>query len=184
MARTLWLLIALLQTTPAVPPQQSVPASQSTILAKAADPQTRNVRVLFEDDVLSFVARTFGDRREPQSATEPALFARSKERSRWVHILGITTAGARLGRSWTDDPIAQRKLRTAPVGWDFTGFAGKPYLDVPLKTTASVVFPDRITYAAESGQYELHFFSAYDVPSAETVLIVRRSDLLESFNRR
>jgi hypothetical protein len=183
MARVLWLLIVLLQTTPAVPPPQSLPASQSTILAKSADPQARNVRVLFEDDVLAFVARTFGDRREPQG-TEPALFAHSKDRNRWLHILGITTAGARLGRSWSDDPLAQRKLRTAPVGWDFTGFASKPYLDIPLKTTASVVFPDRITYDAESGQYELHFFSVYEVPSAETVLIVRRSDLVESFNRR
>ena len=113
----------------------------------------------------------------PRTTTEPGLFVHSKERNRWLQILAISTAGGRLGRSWTDDPQAQRKLRTAPVGWDFTPFAGRPYIDQPLKTTGSVAFPDRITFDEASGQYELRYFSSFGVPSAETVLFIRRADL-------
>ena len=112
------------------------------------------------------------------------LFVHSKERNRWLQILAIATAGGKLGRSWTDDPQSQRRLRTSPVGWDFTSFATRPYIDQPLKTSASIAFPDRITFDEATAQYELRYFSSFGVPSAETVLFIKKIDLILSFLRR
>jgi hypothetical protein len=155
-----------------------------SVITRSCEAPVRNTEVLFYDDVVLIASRTLSERREGPGAQEPALFAHSKERNRWVQILAIATAGGRLGRSWTDDPQAQKKLRTAPVGWDFTSFAGRPYIDQPLRTTGSIVFPDKITYDAEAGQYELRYFSVYGVSSAETVLFIKRSDLIDAFTRR
>ena len=108
----------------------------------------------------------------------------SKDTNRWLQVLAISTASAKLGRSWSEDPQAQRKLRAAPVGWDFTPFATRPYIDQPLHMSGSIAFPDRVAYDAASGRYELHFFSSWGVASAETVLYIARSDLADAFAKR
>lgn len=163
--------------------QTATPAPSASVITRACEPPVHNVQTLFYDDAFMFAGRTFGDRQQG-TTTEPALFVHSKERNRWLQILAISTAGGRLGRSWTDDPQAQRKLRAAPIGWDFTPFASRPYIDQPLKTTGSIAFPDRITFDEPSGQYELRFFSSYEVPSAETVLFIKRTDLVDAFLKR
>ena len=171
-------------TAPQTPAPPTAPAGPPSITSKHTEPPARNVQILFADDAVVFAARTFSDRRDAAGAPEPALFAHSKEKNRWIQILAISTAGGRLGRSWSDNPDAQRKLRTAPVGWDYTGYAGKPYIEQPLKTTGSVAFPDRITYDPATDQYEVRYFSSFGVESAETVLFIRRADLLDAFIRR
>jgi hypothetical protein len=142
------------------------------------------VQTLYYDDTFMFAGRTYGERREPGTMTEPGLFVHSKERNRWLQILAIATAGGKLGRSWTDDPQSQRRLRSSPVGWDFTSFATRPYIDQPLRTTGSIAFPDRITFDEATAQYELRYFSSFGVPSAETVLFIKKIDLILSFLRR
>ena len=72
----------------------------------------------------------------------------------------------------------------ASVGWDFTGSALRPYIDQPLRTSGSIVFPDRIQYESGSGRYELRYLSSWGVPTAETILYIRRADLTEAFVRR
>jgi len=184
-APVLTCLLLLFQVAPP-PPQAPPPAppTLSSVVTKPCEPPVRNVQVLFYDEVFLIAARTFGDRRDPANTTDPGLFVHSKERNRWLQVVAISTAGGKLGRSWTDDPPAQRKLRNAPVGWDFTPFAGRPYIDQPLRTTASVAFPDRITFDEASGMYQLRYFSAFGVQSAETVLYIRRVDLLDAFAKR
>jgi hypothetical protein len=142
------------------------------------------MQTLYYDDNFMFAGRTFGDRKEGATETQPGLFVHSKEKNRWLQIMAIATAGGRLGRSWTDDPQAQRRLRTAPIGWDFTSFASRPYIDQPLKTTGSIAFPDHISFDQASGQYELRYFSSFGVPSAETVLFIKQIDLILSFLKR
>jgi len=173
------------QTTP--PPAQTTPPAppaQPTIVTRHTEAPSRNVQILFADDAVVIAARTFSEQRDAAGAQEPALFAHSKEKNRWIQILAISTVGGRLGRSWSDDPQAQRKLRTAPVGWDFTGYAGKPYIEQPLKTTGSVAFPDRIIFDPATDLYEFHYFSSFGVDSAETVLFISRTELLSAFIRR
>jgi hypothetical protein len=176
MLRAIVLAGLLLQAIPTAP--------RSSIVVKASEPPLTNVQVLYYDEAFLFSGRTFGDRKTPEGNLEPGLFVHSKDRNRWLQVLAISTAGARLGRSWTEDPQAQRKLRTAPVGWDFTSFATRPYIDQPLRTTGSIAFPDHVVYDAGSGRYELHFFSSWGVPSAETVLYILRSDLVDAFAKK
>jgi hypothetical protein len=184
MTRALTLACLLLVQQAAPPPAVAPPPPVVSVLTKPCEPPVRNVQVLFYDELFLIAARTFGDRRDPATTTEPGLFVHSKSRNRWLQVVAISTAGGRLGRSWTDDPQAQRRLRNAPVGWDFTPFAGRPYIDQPLRTSGTVVFPDRIAFDEASGQYELRFYSAFGVQSAETVLYVKRADLLDAFTRR
>lgn len=164
----------LLQATPA--------PSRPSVLTKPSEAPRNNVQVLFYDDAFLFESRTFGDRREPGSP-EPALFVNSRDRNRWLQILAISTADAKLGRSWSEDPQVQRQVRV-PFSWDFTSFAARPYIDLPLRTSGAVAFPDRVVYDADAGRYALHFFSSLGVTSAETVLYIARSDLVDAFAKR
>jgi hypothetical protein len=185
MLRAFVLIGLLLQAIPAPAiPAPVVPAPRSSVVMKPCEPPQRNVLILYYDEVFLIAGRHFGDQRDPAGAGEPGLFVHSKEKNRWAQILAISTAGAKLGRSWSDDPQVQRKLRAAPVGWDFTTFATRPYIDQPLHTSGSIAFPDRISYDPVSGQYELRFFSSWGAPTAETVLYILRSDLVEAFAKR
>jgi hypothetical protein len=116
--------------------------------------------------------------------TEPGLFVHSKEKNRWIQITAISTADGKFGKSTSEDPEASRKLSMASVGWDFTRFALRPYIDQPLRTSGSIVFPDRIQYDSRSGRYELRYLSSWGVPTAETILYIRRADLTEAFAHR
>jgi hypothetical protein len=71
------------------------------------------------------------------------------------------------------------------VSWDFTAFAQRPYIEQPLKTSGSLMFPDRIEYDNRTGRYELRHASDWSdkFPGAETVLYIRRADLIEAFAR-
>jgi hypothetical protein len=176
MPRALVLACLLLQVV-AQPPR-------STIITKPTTAPQRNVQVVYFDDAFLFLTRNFGDHRDPVALSEPGLFVQSRELGRWLQIVQISTLGGRFGRSWSDDPQAQRKLRAAPVGWDFSSAAALPYIDVPLRTSGTVAFPDRITYDAPGGTYELRFFSSFGVSSAETVVFIKRGDLVAEFAKR
>jgi hypothetical protein len=129
-----------------------------------------------------FAARHYGDSRNGGN-TEPGLFVHSKEKDRWIQITAISTTDGRFGKSTSEDPDAMKKLRAASVVWDFTQFAQRQYVDQPLRTSGSIVFPDRIRYESPGGRYELGYLSSWGIPSAETVLYVRRQDLIETFAR-
>ena len=155
--------------------------SRATIVAKASEPPRRNFRILYYDDAFLFAARDYGDPRDRGGSTEPGLFVHSKENARWIQIIRISTAGGRFGTSTSDDPEAGKKLSLASVAWDFSGFAQRPYIEQPLRTSGSIVFPDRIDYQSGAGQYELRYLSSWGVPTAETVLYIRRTDLVRAF---
>lgn len=176
MLRLLALVGLLFQAVPAPP--------RSSVVTKPSDPLLSNVQVLYYDEVFLLAGRTFGDRRDAVGTLEPGLFVHSKDKNKWLQILAISTAGAKLGRSWSDDPQVQKKIRAAPIGWDFTPFATRPYIDQPLHTSGSIAFPDRVAFDAVTGRYELHFFSSWGAASAETVLYIVRSDLADAFAKR
>ena len=176
MLRALVLTSLLLQAISAPP--------RSSIVTRPAEAPLGNVQVVFYDDVFLISARSFGDRKTAEGSLEPGLFVHSKDKNRWLQVMAISTAGAKLGRSSSEDPQAQKKLRAVPVAWDFTPFATRPYIDQPLRTTGSIAFPDRIAYDAAAGRYELHYFSSWGVPSAETVLYIVRGDLVDAFAKR
>jgi hypothetical protein len=105
----------------------------------------------------------------------------SKQYGSWIQVTEISTAGGRFGTTNTDDPEARMKLRYSPVGWDFRGLAARAYAEQPLRTTGSIAFPEKITYNEATDRYELRYLTSWGVPSAETVLYIKRGDLLAAF---
>jgi|GEM_PF-3050769 len=172
MLQTLFLLALLFQTGPVVRP---------TIIAKVSEPPQRNYRIIYYDNSFLFAARNYGDSRDSGGNTEPALFVHSKEHSKWIRILQISTAGGRFGKSSSNDPEIQKKMRYASVSWDFTSFAEREYMDQPLKTSGSIAFPEQVRFDKSTDLYELRYLSSWGIPSVETVLYVKRKDLLDAF---
>lgn len=154
-----------------------------TIIAKLAEPPGRNFYIIYYDDSFLFAARDYGDSRDRGGNTEPGLFVHSKKHSRWIQILSISTENSRFGKSWSDDPKEQKKLRFASVGWDFTRYAKESYIDQPLRTGGSIAFPDEVKYDSSRDRYELRYFSSWKVASAETVLYVKRKDIVNAFDK-
>jgi hypothetical protein len=152
-----------------------------TIIARPSDPPHRNFRVIYYDDSFLFAARDYGDARDRGGTTAPGFFVHSKEQSRWMEITAISTTAGRFGKSASSDPEAMKKLSRAQVGWDFTPYAARPYIEQPLRSSGSIAFPEHIAYDSTTGRYELRYLSSWGVPSAETVLYVNRADLVAAF---
>ena len=154
-----------------------------TVIAKKGwgeGPGLRNLQILYYDEAFLFVARNYGDSRDFGGNTEPGLFVHSKEKSRWIQILEISTEGGSFGTSNSDDPAARAKLTTAQAGWNFTGYAMMAYMPQPMNAGSSIAFPDRIEYDASKQRYTLRYHSGWKIPSAETVVYINRADLVEA----
>jgi hypothetical protein len=160
---------------------QSALASQPSLVAKWSEPPRRNFFIISYDDSFLFAARHYGSADDPGGNTEPGLFVHSKQYESWMQVTQISTAGGRFGTSGSDNPDAQKKLRYASVGWDFRSLAARPYAEQPLRTSGSIAFPEKISFDAATDRYELRYLTSWDVPSAETVLYIRRGDLLAAF---
>jgi hypothetical protein len=136
---------------------------------------------VYYDSKYLFLYRHYGSATDPGGNTEPGLFVHSKTRDRWLQITSISTRGGRFGRSWSEDPAERRRLDSISVGWNFTGYANVPFVDLPLRTSGSIAFPYQIEDDAENDQYRLRFMSKLGVASAETVLLVAKKDLAVAF---
>jgi hypothetical protein len=152
------------------------------VTAAAVEPQ-RNIRVVFYDDAFLFLSRHYGDQRDRGGNTEAGFFVHSKAHDRWIQIQKVSTREGKFGTSRSDDPEAQKKLVKISVAWDFTPYRDKPHIELPLRTSGSIAFPDRIEYETKSERYKLRFFSKLKIESAETVLYIPRADLLAAFGK-
>lgn len=155
-----------------------------SIVAKASEPPRRNFWIIYYDDSFLFAARHYGNSKDASGNTEPGLFVHSKEHSAWIQILKISTTDGSFGTSWSDDPEIQKKMRFASVSWDFTSAAERQYIDQPLRTSGSIAFPEQVIYDSVSDRYELRYFSSWGVASAETVLYVKKKDIVDTFGPR
>lgn len=160
---------------------QSQSDQQSSIIAKSSEPPRRNFSIIYYDESFLFAARHYGDSRDRGGNTEPGLFVHSKEHSAWIQILKISTADGRFGQSWSEDPEVQKKMRFASVSWDFTAAAKHPYIEQPLRTSGSIAFPEQVIYDPVLERYELRYFSSWGVASAETVLYVKKKEIIHAF---
>lgn len=166
-----------------LPPKPGRP----TVIAKKGwgeVPGHRNVAILYYDEAFLFVARNYGDARDFGGNTEPGLFVHSKEKSRWIQILEISTEGGSFGTSNSDDAAARAKLMTAQAGWNFTGYAMMAYMPQPMNAGSFIAFPDRIEYDDSKQRYTLRYHSEWNIPSAETVVYINRADLVEAVAKR
>jgi hypothetical protein len=188
MMTLLCVMLAIPQSSESIlKPQGTTPQpGRPTIIVRkgwSQSPGHRNIQFLYYDESFLFVTRSFGDAKDFGGNTEPGLFVHSKEKSRWIQILEISTEGGRFGTSNSDDPEARRKLMTASVGWDFRYFAAAAYMPQPIRAASFIAFPDRIEYDAIKQQYTLRYQSGWNIPSAETVVYIKRADLVKEFGK-
>ncbi len=153
-----------------------------SVVTEFDSPGTRNVSVIHYDGRFLFLARNFGDHRDFHGNTEAGLFVHSKAHDRWLRILRVSTKDAKLGKSQSDDPEENKRLMKSSVGWDFTAHTNKPWIDIPLKTSGSIAFPDTIELAT-GDRYKMSFFTRWEMKNATTVLYVSRKDLSEQFDK-
>jgi hypothetical protein len=174
----LWLIIALCMQ--ATQPRQRVapfPKLESTVATVRSDPPRQGLRVSYHDNHFLFVSAANPDRRKQQ----PGLFVHSMALRRWREITAVSTAGGRFGSSKTNNEADAKRLSMSMVGWDFTMYAQLPAMPLPLKASGSFVLPDDISYDEKTDLYEMKMLSSWGIPSAETVVYVRRQDLVEQF---
>ena len=122
-----------------------------TLVATRVDTAPAFHRLIHEDDSYIFVERHYGSSNSPAT---PGLFVRSKPRGDWIEIVGLATERARFGR-------APRDLLLA-VGWDDGGLINEPFVTLPLHTSGSIRFPDRIVDFSAESVYRLDFGSGLD----------------------
>ena len=121
---------------------------------------------VYEDDSYEFVFRGYGN-----AEYVPGLFAHDRRHNRWLELTELSTVHARLGRSPESSDLRLM------VGWNFSRLASAEYAKLPLLTTGSIVFPDRISFDPTSGLYRFDFNSQLNLDGSLTSFRVRKYDL-------
>lgn len=155
--------------------------SAQIIVTRDTGVPTRNIFVISYDDAFCWVGRHHGDQRDFGGCTEPGVFIHSKQHDKWLQIVKVATREGVFGTSNSDQKEDQKKLMRIPVGWDFTGLATNVYAEMPLRTSGSLAFPDRVEFDEKRERYTLGFMTACGVPSAATFLSFDRRDLETAF---
>ena|SRR5215510_13274827 len=140
--------------------------SRVTIKGQVLDAEPKWHVKVYEDESYRFVYRHYGN-----AEYVPGFFAFDISRKRWLQLKELSTENARLGRSpdFSDIPLA--------VGWDFRGLASAKYAQLPLKTSGSIVFPDRVTFDPPSKLYRFDCNSGLNRDVSLTSFWVRKLDL-------
>lgn len=152
-------------------PQQA--ARPTVVLSPVYDPVGR-CRTIYEDSDYMFVARDYG----PKGTQIPGLFVFSHKMKKWMEIKELSTEEAKLGRSPTLEE------GRCSVGWDYSGLRNTDYAKIPLMTSGSLNFPDKICYAADSATYFLQFNSSWNIDAVLTQFIVKKGDLDKAFGKQ
>lgn len=156
-------------------------AFAQSVVTMAASPGTRNIRVVYYDKDFLFLARNYGDHRDFGGSTEPGLFVHSKAHDCWLQVSQLSTKDAKFGKSESDNPDERKRLMLSSVVWDFTAYAKKSLIRLPLKTSGSIEFPENIEFDEKTDRFKMSFFTSWKIASAVTSLYVSRKDLIEQF---
>ncbi len=158
-------------------------ACGQAVVTTEAHPGTRNTSVIYYDSGFLFMTRNFGNHRDAGGNTQPGLFVHSKAHDRWLQILEVSTKDGQFGKSQSDDPEENKRLMMSQVGWDYTAYAKKPSIELPLKTAGSIAFPETIEFDAKTDRFKLSFYTSWKIESAATRLYLSRKDLSEQFDK-
>jgi hypothetical protein len=70
------------------------------------------------------------------------------------------------------------------VSWDYRSLKNVKYAGIPLHTSGSIDFPDKITYDNTTGAYRFSFDSSASVEEILTEFWVLKSDLRKVFTQK
>lgn len=141
--------------------------SRPTVRGEVLQSEPFSHRLIHGDSLYTFLLRHYGEGGEQV----PAFVALRRADSTWIEITRLSTEHARLGRSPDvhDTPLS--------VGWDHARLDDSCYAVVPLHTSGSVVFPDRISFDAARAIYRFDFNSQLDRAQCLTSFWVLQADL-------
>lgn len=177
---------------------QEIPKfSRPTVIAEPLKKTPFYHRKIYEDAEYLFASRHYG-----KSEYVPGFFIFSKHKNKWSEVKKITTENAKLGHYGfseafeTEDAVIEENGKQVKVTkfvsrkpdfpilavtWDFREYENSDYAPIPLRTTASIVLPDKIVYDAAAESYLLSFGSDYSVEDMNTRLWVLKEDLRKVF---
>ena len=143
---------------------------RTVILAPSADTPFWHVKV-YEDDDYLFVYRHYG-----RAQYTPGFFVYGKRQNKWLEIKKLSTEHAKLGRSPNIDEVR------LSVSWNYSDLQNVEYADLPLRTSGSINFPDKINYDAETQAYFLNFNSSAEREEMLTRFWVLKAELAEALS--
>lgn len=151
-------------------------ARPSAILADASQPSGLRP-MIYQDDDYAFFKRGYGAKGDHV----PGLFLFSKKQKKWMKIRKLSTDRAKLGRSPTDEEAAATGKGPCSVGWNYSQIRESDYVTLPLMTSGSVNFPDKIVYDREPLEYLLQFNSSWNIDGVLTQFVVKKKDIDQAF---
>jgi hypothetical protein len=165
----------------AVPRERDIgPTVTGTRTGPAA---TDTPMTLYEDDEIRIAAVGYGDQDSPQIL---GFYVWGKRSLRWIRIDKVSLRDAILGRSPTFAECRAAGVNGPSVGWDYRRLKGRAYVEMPLKTTGSLNYPDRIEKNEKAGhlllRFNSHWRTHWHMAAAETVLVIAIDDLRHLFN--
>jgi hypothetical protein len=161
-------------------------ASAQALVTRDDSPGSRNTAIIYYDNKFLFMSRNYGNDRDVggnTGNTQPGFFVHSKAHDYWLQIVEVSTKDGKFGKSTTDNLEDQKRLVLSQIGWDFTEYAKKPSIELPLRAPSAIAFPEKIELDANSDRYRMSFFTSWGVESAATRLYVSQKDLTEQFDK-
>ena len=143
--------------------------SRPTLIAALCEREPKWLVKVYEDEDYQYVYRDYG-----KAEYVPGFFVYSKKSGRWAEITNLSTENAKLGHS---PPLDEVLLS---VAWDYSGLRSKDYVELPLRTSGSINFPEKIEYDAGAEAYQLNFNPSIK-PVYQTLFWILKKDLKKVF---
>jgi hypothetical protein len=155
-------------------PPTKTEAGPTAIATFAGPATTDKPRMLYEDDEIRIVHVGFGSSASPET---PGFYVFGKRNQKWIRVDKVSLKDAVLGRNPTFEECRVAGVNPPSVGWDFRRLRGHDYVELPLRTSGSLLSPDRIEKNEHEGSLILRFGSRWRIPHVETVLVIALGDL-------
>jgi hypothetical protein len=170
MNRIYWSMVLIVSMTAAcsVQDRDAMQFSRPTVKGTLLTHVPKWHQEIYHDEYYKFVFRHYGNADYP-----PGFFVYDIVRNRWLEVTDLSTEHAVLGRSpdFSDVPLQ--------VGPDFRALARSDYARLPLRTSGSIVFPDKIVFSSAAGLYRLACTPELNREVPLTSFWVRKVDLDE-----
>jgi hypothetical protein len=145
--------------------------TRPTLVAVAYDQEPRNPTTLLQDKDYLFSFRGFG-----KKEFTAGFFVQDIATKHWIEIKKLSTENAKLGHSPSPEKGGTKST------WDYSDLAKTLYVELPLRTSDTLDFPDRIAFDEANGAYRLDFNSKLNFEESLTTFWITRSDLEEAFH--
>lgn len=164
--------------------------SRPTVIAARLDKTPFYHIKVFEDDDYLFAYRHYG-----KSEFVPGFFVQNKKSGKWLEIKKISTEHAKLGSYNLSDAFITEKttdergvdvykfISRKPdypilaISWNFHGLKQTDYVELPLRTSGSIVFPEKIIYDQTAESYKIILGADYNIEEMQTLFWIRKEDL-------